>query len=94
MDPKDRREKQFTSQTPASRVYQVSQESTAHLVTEALMDSLELLDQADLTDILAHLVLLVHQAQWEATVKDTLERKETRVMWVCPVRAVPLATSL
>lgn len=94
LDQKDRRENQFTSQTAAHRVIQVYQEQTAHLVSPDLEAALELLDQSDLTDILAPLVLPVHQAQWEATVKATQERKETRVMWDFLVRAVPLATSL
>lgn len=56
--------------------------------------ALELLDQSDPLDILADLVLPVHQAQWEATVKATPGRKETRVTWVFPVRAALLETSL
>lgn len=93
MDQRDRRESPFTSQTAASRVYRVGQEATAHRVTQDLLVSPEVPDQSDPLDILAHLVLPVHQARWETTVKDTQERKETRVMWVFLVRAALLATS-
>lgn len=94
MDQKDRRERLFTSQTPASRDYQDIQEPTAHLVFQDLSVSLEVLDHSDPADILAPLVLPVLQVQWEATAKDTQERKEIRVTWVCPVRADLLVTSL
>lgn len=94
MDLKDRRESRFTSQTMVSRVYQVSQDLTARLVTQDLMVALELLDHSDPLDILVYLVLPVLQARWAATVKDTQERKETRATWVCQVQVVPLETSL
>lgn len=94
MDRKDRRESPFTSQTAASRVYRVCQESTAHLVFQDRAAGQEVPDQSDRVDILALLVLPVRQAQWEATAKDTQGRKETRATWDFLVRAVPLATSL
>lgn len=94
MDQKDRRESLFTSQTAAPIVFQVRQEPTAHLATPDLEAAPELPDQSDLMDILALLVIRVRQAQWEVTVKDTQERKETRAMWDFLVRAVPLVTSL
>lgn len=55
---------------------------------------LEVLDPSDHLDILVYLVPPVPQAPWEATVKDTQERKETRATWGCLVPAVPPATSL
>lgn len=78
MDPKDRRENPFTSRTPATRVYQVSQDLTARLVTQDLLVALELPDQSDPLDILVYLVLPVLQARWEAKAKYTQERKEIR----------------
>lgn len=78
----------------ASRVYEVGQELTAHLVIPDLEAALEVLDLSDQVDILAPLVLPVRQAQWEATVKDTQGRRETRVMLEFLVRAVLLATNL
>lgn len=55
--------------------------------------ALEVPDQSDHLDILVYLVLPVPLAPWEATVKDTQERKETRATWVCLVRAVHPETS-
>lgn len=94
MDQRDRKENLFSSQTLASREDQVLQERTAHLVSPDLLAALELPDRLDPMDIPEYLVHPVHQVQWEVTVKDTPERKETRVTWVFQVRAVLQATSL
>lgn len=94
MDQRDRKENLFSSQTLASREDQVLQERTVHLVTPDLLVALGLPDRSDPTDIPVYLVPPVHLVQWEVTVKDTPERKETRVTWVFQVRAVLQATSL
>lgn len=87
-----RRESLSTSRTTASRVYQVSQEPTVHLVSEVLMVQLVSLVQEDLMDTPAPLVLLVPRGRWAAAVTDTKEREETRATWVFPDPVVLPAT--
>lgn len=75
-------------------VFRVYQERTAHPVMQALVVTLEHPDEEDLTDILAHLVLPVHPAQWGVTAMDIRERKGTRATLVFLVRAVSREMSL